>query len=124
MLEQSCHVNLAICLYRIDAPPSEGELTVIFYITLEYCMKIMLSFSFTEICQFQQLRVFLDNIQTAHWLFQCDKKQIKLLSKFGSCGVETDITVFFYLFNQLHFGSHPSFNFSLFISKVVVDGSH
>src|SRR5574344_1920819 len=80
MLEQSCHVNLAICLYRIDAPPSEGELTVIFYITLEYCMKIMLSFSFTEICQFQQLRVFLDNIQTAHWLFQCDKKQIKLLS--------------------------------------------
>ena len=23
MLEQSCHVNLAICLYRIDAPPSE-----------------------------------------------------------------------------------------------------
>ena len=90
---------------------------------VEMCIRDS-SFSFTEICQFQQLRVFLDNIQTAHWLFQCDKKQIKLLSKFGSCGVETDITVFFYLFNQLHFGSHPSFNFSLFISKVVVDGSH
>ena len=120
------HVFNIVLLHRITNVYQElmAIHSVIFYITLEYCMKIMLSFSFTEICQFQQLRVFLDNIQTAHWLFQCDKKQIKLLSKFGSCGVETDITVFFYLFNQLHFGSHPSFNFSLFISKVVVDGSH